>query len=103
MAAEVALLFTDAYTENILCFANNIHNVHGGTHLSALKTSVSRVAGNYAKKNNLIKGNTAVTGDDWARGNDCDRLGQTPRPEVRGPDQSQTVEPRGGYVPPAIA
>ena len=68
MAAEVALLFTDAYTENILCFANNIHNVHGGTHLSALKTSVSRVAGNYAKKNNLIKGNTAVTGDDWREG-----------------------------------
>ncbi len=68
IGCQIVLLFTDSYTENILCFANNIHNVHGGTHLSALKTSVSRVASNYAKKNNLIKGNTAVTGDDWREG-----------------------------------
>ncbi|MBI4717045.1 MAG: DNA gyrase subunit B [Planctomycetes bacterium] len=68
VACQVALLFTDSYDENILCFANNIHNVHGGTHMSALKTSVSRVASVYAKKNNLIKGNTTVTGDDWREG-----------------------------------
>ena len=68
MAVQVVLIFTDSYTENILCFTNNIPNVHGGTHLSALKTSVSRIAGNYAKKNNLIKGNTNVTGDDWREG-----------------------------------
>jgi len=68
LGCQVALLFTDSYTENILCFTNNIHNVHGGTHLSALKTSVARVASNYAKKNNLIKGNTAVSGDDWREG-----------------------------------
>jgi DNA gyrase subunit B len=68
ISCQIVLLFTDSYTENILCFANNIHNVHGGTHMSALKTSVSRVASNYAKKNNLIKGNTAVTGDDWREG-----------------------------------
>jgi len=68
MSAKVVLLFTDAYVENILCFTNNIHNIHGGTHLSATKTSVSRVASNYARKNNLIKGNTTVTGDDWREG-----------------------------------
>ncbi|MGB0714841.1 MAG: DNA gyrase subunit B [Phycisphaerae bacterium] len=68
MSCQIVLLFTDAYTENILCFANNIHNVHGGTHMSALKTSVSRVASTYAKKNNLIKGSTSVTGDDWREG-----------------------------------
>lgn len=68
MFAEVVLLFTDSYSEDILCFANNIHNVHGGVHMSALKSSVSRVAGNYAKKSNLIKGNLNVTGDDWREG-----------------------------------
>ncbi|MGD2108664.1 MAG: DNA gyrase subunit B [Phycisphaerae bacterium] len=65
---QVVLLFTDSYTENIVCFANNIPNVHGGTHMSALKTSVSRVASGYARKNNLVKGNTNVTGDDWREG-----------------------------------
>ena len=68
LSCQVALLFTDSYTENLLCFANNIHNVHGGTHMSAVKTSVSRVASAYAKKNALIKGNTVVTGDDWREG-----------------------------------
>ena len=68
LACEVVLLFTDSYTENILCFANNVQNVHGGTHMSALKTSVSRVASTYARKNNLIKGSTNVTGDDWREG-----------------------------------
>ncbi len=68
IACEIVLIFTDSYTENILCFANNIHNIHGGTHMSGLKTAVSRVAGNYAKKNNLIKGSTNVTGDDWREG-----------------------------------
>ncbi len=66
--AQVVLLYTDSYTENIICFTNNIHNIHGGTHMSALKTSVSRASSSYAKKNNLIKGNTSVTGDDWREG-----------------------------------
>ncbi len=68
MSCQVVLLFTDSYTENLVCFANNVHNVHGGTHMSALKTSVSRVASSYARKNNLIKGSTNVTGDDWREG-----------------------------------
>ncbi len=68
LSAQVVLLFTDAYQENLLCFANNIHNVHGGTHLSALKTSVSRVASAYARKNNLIKGTVNIGGDDWREG-----------------------------------
>ncbi len=68
MVCEVVLLFTNSYTENVVCFANNIPNIHGGTHMSAFKASVSRVASGYARKNNLIKGNTTVTGDDWREG-----------------------------------
>ncbi len=68
LSCQVVLLFTDSYTENVICFANNIHNVHGGTHMSALKTSISRVAAGYARKNNLQKGNATITGDDWREG-----------------------------------
>lgn len=68
LSCQVVLLFTDSYTDNLLCFANNIHNLHGGTHMTAMKNSVSRIAGSYARKNNLIKGNTTVTGDDWREG-----------------------------------
>ena len=68
LSCQVVLLFTDAYSENMLCFANNIHNLHGGTHMSAVKAAISRVASNYARKNNLIKGNTTGTGADWREG-----------------------------------
>ena len=68
MSCQVVLLFTDSYSENVVCFANNIPNVHGGTHMSALRSSVSRVAGQYAKKNGLLKGNINVVGDDWREG-----------------------------------
>ena len=68
LSAEIALLFTDSYVEKILCYANNIHNVFGGTHMSGMKSAVSRVAGTYAKKNNLVKGNINITGDDWREG-----------------------------------
>jgi DNA gyrase subunit B len=68
LAAEVAILFTDSYTENIVCFANNIQNIHGGVHMSALKASVSRVSSTYARKNNLLKGSVNIVGDDWREG-----------------------------------
>ncbi|MHC5111480.1 MAG: DNA gyrase subunit B [Planctomycetota bacterium] len=68
MSCQIVLQFTDSYTENLLCFANNIYNSHGGTHMSAFRTSVSRVASGYARKNNLLKGSTNVTGDDWREG-----------------------------------
>ena len=67
LAEVVLLLFTDSYTEDILCFANNIHNVHGGVHMSALKSSVSRVAGNYAKKKQSDKGQSQRYGGRLAR------------------------------------
>ena len=68
LSCQIVMLFTSSYTENIVCFANNIQNAHGGTHMSAMKMSVSRVASTYARKNNLIKGTTNVTGDDWREG-----------------------------------
>ena len=65
---EIAFQYTAGYNENVVAFANNIHNVHGGTHLSAIKTSVSRVLSSYARKNNLVKGTANITGDDWREG-----------------------------------
>lgn len=52
---EVALQYTDAYQETILTFANNIHTVEGGTHLTGFRTALTRTINDYAKKNNIIK------------------------------------------------
>ena len=51
-----------------LCFANNIRNRDGGTHLEGFKTALTRVLNGYAKNNNLLKGGKAPSGEDLREG-----------------------------------
>jgi len=52
---EIAMQYTDKYTENIYSFANNIHTQEGGTHLIGFKSALTRVMNDYARKNNFLK------------------------------------------------
>jgi DNA gyrase subunit B len=51
---EAALQFNDSYTENIFTYANNIHTIEGGTHLSGFKSALTRSINQYAKSQKLI-------------------------------------------------
>ena len=64
---DVAMQYTDATSEVLLAFGNNIVNPDGGTHVSGFKTSLTRTVNAYAKRNNLIKGLTP-SGDDLREG-----------------------------------
>ncbi|MGB6552339.1 MAG: ATP-binding protein, partial [Candidatus Binataceae bacterium] len=66
---EVALQWTDAVHEVIFSYANNIHTGEGGTHLSGLKSALTRTINFYAAKNNLFKNkDTRLEGDDTREG-----------------------------------
>jgi len=66
---EVALQFTNAYSERILGFANNIFTKDGGTHLVGFKTALTRAVNNYAKKKDIYKSNEEIpSGDDVREG-----------------------------------
>ncbi|WP_100065404.1 DNA topoisomerase (ATP-hydrolyzing) subunit B [Miniphocaeibacter massiliensis] len=52
---EIALQYTDSYSENVLTFANNIHTPEGGTHLVGFRTALTRSINDYGRKFNLIK------------------------------------------------
>ena len=66
---EVAFQYTDSYTENILTYVNNINTIEGGTHLSGLRTALTRTLNNYATRNKLFKKtNTTLSGDDVREG-----------------------------------
>ncbi len=67
---EIAFEYSDAYSDNILTYVNNINTHEGGTHLSGFKTALTRTFNNYASKNNLIKSNKKInlTGDDFREG-----------------------------------
>ena len=68
LSCEVAMQYCDAYTENVLVFANNICNIDGGTHLSGFRTALTRTMNYYAKSNNLLKNGQSPTGDDLREG-----------------------------------
>ncbi|MCS6919558.1 MAG: ATP-binding protein, partial [Fimbriimonadales bacterium] len=66
---EVALQYHTGYQETLLSYANNIHTVEGGTHLSGFKTALTRVINQYARKAGLLKEKDAnFTGDDVLEG-----------------------------------
>ena len=56
VTVEVALQWCiDAFSDNLLGFANNIRTIDGGTHLEGLKTVLTRTMNNYARKRNKLK------------------------------------------------
>ena len=67
--AEVAMQYTDSYTELMLSFANNIHTTDGGTHEEGFKRALTRVMNDYARKYNILKDNDKhLSGDDVREG-----------------------------------
>jgi DNA gyrase subunit B len=84
---EIAVQFTDAYNESVFSFANTINTIDGGTHLTGLRTAITRVINDYARRANLLKDADAnFTGDDT-------REGMTAIVSIKHPDpqfESQT-------------
>lgn len=69
MTVEVAMQYTDAYSETVLSFANNINTHHGGTHLTGFRNGLTRVINDYARKNNILKDSEAnLSGEDVREG-----------------------------------
>ena len=66
--AEIALQYQDGYNETLVSFANNIHTPEGGMHETGFKTALTRVINAYGQKNNIIKGDDKVSGDDVREG-----------------------------------
>ena len=64
---EVALQWSDAFSESIRCYTNIIRNKDGGTHMSGLRTALTSSVNAYAKKKNLLKGDS-LSGDDVREG-----------------------------------
>lgn len=66
---EIAMQYTDAYSESIFAFANNISNPDGGTHLTGFRNALTRVINDYAKKIEVLKENEEnLQGEDVREG-----------------------------------
>ena len=68
-SVEIAIQYTEAYSENIYTFANNINTHEGGVHLVGFKSALTRVINDYARKINILKEkDTNLTGEDVREG-----------------------------------
>lgn len=109
---EIAMQYTDGYTENIFSFANNIDTHEGGTHLAGFKTALTKTVNDYAKRNKLIKENEGnLTGEDIREGLTAVISVKLPEPQfegqtktklgntyMRGSVDSVTVEELGAFL-----
>jgi len=69
MQVEVAMQYTDRYTELILSYANTINTTDGGTHMIGFKSALTRVFNDYARKNKYLKdSDDPLTGEDVREG-----------------------------------
>jgi len=69
IAVEVSFQYNDGFSENVLCFANNIQNPEGGTHLTGFRSALTRGLNDYAVKQKTIKDNhNKLSGDDVREG-----------------------------------
>ncbi len=80
---DISFQYNDGYQENIYCFANNIRNLEGGTHLSGFKSALTRQINNYAKTAKLAK-NTGLSGDDVREGLSAVIAVRLPEPQFEG-------------------
>jgi len=85
VVVEVAMQFTDDYSEQVFSFANNINTLDGGTHLTGFRSSLTRVFNDYSRKNKLVKeGESSLQGNDIREGLTAVVSVKVPEPQFGG-------------------
>ena len=79
---EVAFQFTEEDYETLLAFANNIHTVEGGTHVSGFRAGITRAINEYGKKN--MKKFKSISGSDIREGLTAVINVKIPEPQFEG-------------------
>lgn len=97
---EISMQYTDAYTETIKSFANNVLNPEGGTHLTGFRAALTRVINDYARKNGLLKEKEEnLSGEDTREGLTAIILVKLPDPQFEGQTKNKLGNPEvRGYV-----
>ena len=96
LVCDVAIQYNAGYSETVLAFANNIHNIDGGTHLSGFRSALTRTMNYYAKKEGLLKGDLVPTGEDLREGLTAVVSVKVPEPQFEAQTKVRLMNPEVG-------
>lgn len=94
---EIAVQYSDEFTETVLAFANNIHTVEGGMHLTGFRSALTRSINNYGIKSGYLKEADKLTGEDMREGLNAIISVKLPNPQFEGQTKAKlgNAEVRG--------
>ncbi|MBI2605581.1 MAG: DNA topoisomerase (ATP-hydrolyzing) subunit B [Deltaproteobacteria bacterium] len=85
LSVELAMQWNDGYSENTSSYCNNINTIEGGTHVSGMKTALTRVINKYAETSGLLKNlKESLTGEDIREGLSAVISVKIPEPQFEG-------------------
>jgi DNA gyrase subunit B len=91
---EIAVQYTESFSETIKQFANNVYNPDGGSHLTGFRSALTRVINDYARKSGLLKEKEEnLSGEDCREGMTAVILVKLPDPQFEGQTKNKLGNP----------